>query len=149
MKDHTNDMQSAASDIESGVEQSQRKPHAKKKHRVKIEMRKQSSSMARFFQQVDTIQSDIEALKKATAEVNTLCVQAIHATTTKEENDISKELKLVVGKTNKLAKHTKDLLRRLEQDTKTRKQKGKLKGSDERYVLFHECQTKYRHSRTH
>jgi len=138
MKDHTKDKASKASDIETGNVQ----PHTKKKHRVKIEMRKQPSSMSRFFYQVDTIHSNIEALKEATAEVSTLCDQAIHATTTKEENDISKELKLVVGKANKVAKHTKDLLCRLEQDTKTRKQKGKLKGSDERYVLFHECRTK-------
>ena len=98
----------------------------------KIEMRKDPSSMARFFHHVDTIQSDIEAVKNSTAQIASLREDAVRATTTEEENAISKKLNLIVGQTSKCAKSAKDTLCRLEQDTKNLKKVSKLTPRDER-----------------
>lgn len=133
MKDYLEDMSLRAIENESLDGESQGKSRVKK-HRIKIKRKKKDSSMTRFFQQVDIIQTNIEHLGKATAEVNQLCDQFIHATSTEEENTTSGQLKLVVDKTNKLAKNTKDLMCSLEQDKMTLKAKGKLKSNVERHV---------------
>ena len=105
-------------------------------HGIKMEMTRKSSFMSTFLEQVDTIQSNIQTLQEATRTIHALQEQALYTATTREENQISQQLTLVVDETNKQAKLTKDLLSRLEQDTETLKRKGKIKDGEERYVVI-------------
>jgi hypothetical protein len=90
--------------------------------------------MTHFFEEVETIKSDIQAVKDASAKIEKLSEEAIHATTTEKEQALSKKLKPLVDKTNKRAKRTKNLLGLLKEETKKLKEEGTLKASDERYV---------------
>lgn len=92
------------------------------------------SYMTHFFEEVETIKSDIQDVKDASAKITRLGKEAIHATTTEKEQALSKQLKPIVDKANKQAKRTKDLLGLLREETKKLKEEGNLKVSDERYV---------------
>ena len=94
------------------------------------------SYMIHFFEEVETIKSNIQAIKDASAKITRLSKEAIHATTTEKEKTLSKQLKLTVDKANKQAKRTKDLLGLLKEETKKLKEEGNLKVSDERYVTW-------------
>lgn len=93
---------------------------------------KQPKHMEHFFREVDTIKADIEAVKKATTMIRDLNDQAMQATTTEEENELSRRLRPLVDRTNKQAKNTKNLLGLLKEETKKLKEQGELKQSDER-----------------
>lgn len=137
MKDYTEeDSTFGASDNDSTEDRSTRSTGTKRK--IKIEMRKGPSPMTTFFQQVDGIQTDIETLHEATANVNKLREDFIHAMLVEDEIAISKQIKKIVEKNNKRARQVKDSICRLEQDTKKLAQakKGKLTEGDKRYVLF-------------
>jgi hypothetical protein len=94
----------------------------------------QPSHMTRFFGEVETIKSGIQAVRDASANITKLGLEAIRATTTEKEHAVSKKLKPIVNKTNKQAKQIKCLLRFLKEETSNLKEDGTLRSSDERYV---------------
>jgi hypothetical protein len=96
----------------------------------------QPTYMTHFFGEVETIKSDIQAVKDASTKIEKLSEEAIHATTTEKEQALSQKLKPIVDKTNKRAKRTKNLLGLLKEETKKLKEEGTLKASDERYVAW-------------
>ena len=99
-----------------------------------VKEEEEPSYMIHFFNEVESIKTDIEFVKRATAKITKLSEEAIHATTTEKEQALSKKLKPIVNETNKRAKRTKNLLGLLKEETKNLKAEGKLKASDERYV---------------
>jgi len=99
------------------------------------EEKEEPQYMTHFFNEVETIKADIEFVKRATAKITKLSEEAIHATTTEKEQALSNKLKPIVTETNKRAKRTKNILGLLKEETKNLKAEGKLKPSDERYVV--------------
>ena len=95
---------------------------------------KQPTHMEHFFREVEGIKSDIESVKKATQTIGEINESALHATTTREEEELSNRLRPLVDKTNKQAKRTKNLLGVLKEENKKLKDEGSAKGSDLRYV---------------
>lgn len=98
-----------------------------------VEM-KGPSVMDHFFKEVETIKSDIDAIQKASKKIGNLNDRAMQATTTEEENQLSKELKPVIDKTNQRAKKTKTMLGLLKEETTKLKDSNDIKSSDLRYV---------------
>jgi len=98
------------------------------------ETSKQPKHMEHFFREVETIKVDIEAVTKATKSISKFNEQALQATTTDQENEISRKLRPLVDETNKRAKRTKTLLGLLKEETKKLQDEGKAKQSDVRYV---------------
>mmetsp|Transcript_10841 Transcript_10841/g.25859 ORF Transcript_10841/g.25859 Transcript_10841/m.25859 type:complete len:308 (-) Transcript_10841:256-1179(-) len=95
-----------------------------------IEMQSKPQYMEDFFREVDTIKSDIDAVSKAAKEIGKINEQSMRATTTSEEQKLSKMLKPLIDATNKRAKRTKNLLGLLKQETDQLKEQGKLNASD-------------------
>lgn len=107
-----------------------------------IEMQKQNQTqtpktdyMEDFFRHVDSIKADIDAVTKATKDISKISEQSMRATTTADENKLSKKLKPLIDSTNKRAKGCKNLLGLLKEDTTSLKADGKLNASDIRCVL--------------
>lgn len=100
---------------------------------------KQPTHMEHFFREVESIKDDIEAVKKATTKIGKINEQALAATTTEEENELSRQLRPLVDKTNKQAKRTKNLLGLLKEETEKLKEEKKIKQSDMRYVFTSYC----------
>jgi hypothetical protein len=100
---------------------------------------KQPKHMEHFFREVETIKQDIEAVQKASKQISEFNEAALQATTTEDENAISRKLRPLVDETNKRAKRTKTLLGLLKED------QGKVKPTDLRYVTldssFHQSRT--------
>lgn len=92
--------------------------------RMDKEEPEQPTYMTHFFREVEGIKDDIDAIKKATADIGRINEEAIRATTTEKENQLSKKLRPVVEATNKRAKRTKKMLELLKEET------GKLKDED-------------------
>jgi hypothetical protein len=86
--------------------------------------------MDNFFREVDSIKADIDAVSKASKEIARINEQSMRATTTAEEQSLSKQLKPLIDTTNKRAKRTKNLLGLLKQETDQLKEEGKLNASD-------------------
>jgi hypothetical protein len=92
--------------------------------------------MEDFFREVDTIKADIDAVSQASKDIAKINEQSMQATTTSEEQKLSKMLKPLIDSTNKRAKRTKNLLGLLKQETDQLKEQGKLNASDIRYVII-------------
>ena len=100
---------------ESGdIENQQKKPHY----------------MEDFFREVDSIKADIDAVAQASKEIAKINEQSMRATTSSEENKLSKKLKPLIDSTNKRARRTKTLLGLLNEETEKLKSEGKLNPSD-------------------
>lgn len=101
-----------------------------------IEMQQQQPNskttdyMEDFFRHVDSIKADIDAVTKASKDIAKISEQSMRATTTAEENKLSKKLKPLIDSTNKRAKGCKNLLGLLKEDTTSLKGQGKLNVSD-------------------
>jgi hypothetical protein len=87
-------------DVESGMQQQQQQP----------------KYMESFFNDVDMIKSDVDAIREATKRVGEINEEALKATTTSKEEELSRILKPLIDKTNKRAKRTKNLLALLKED---------------------------------
>lgn len=86
--------------------------------------------MENFFREVDSIKADIDAVSQASKEIAKINEASMRATTTAEEQKLSKRLKPLIDTTNKRAKRTKNLLGLLKQETDQLKEEGKLNASD-------------------
>lgn len=94
----------------------------------------QPEHMEKFFRHVDLVKEDIDAVKNATKQIGEINEEAVLATSTSKESELSGILRPIVDKTNKRAKRTKNLLALLkEENQKLKKEKG-TKASDMRYV---------------
>ena len=105
-----------------------------------IEMQDQQNNhnhyMENFFKEVDSIKADIDAVAQASKDIAKINEQSMRATTTAEEQKLSKKLKPLIDTTNKRAKRTKNLLGLLKEETEKLKAEGTLNGSDIRWVLL-------------
>jgi t-SNARE complex subunit (syntaxin) len=100
-----------------------------------IEMQNQEKDehkqyMEDFFREVDSIKADIDAVAQASKDIAKINEQSMRATTTSEEQKLSKQLKPLIDNTNKRAKRTKNLLGLLKEETDQLKAQGKLNASD-------------------
>ena len=93
-----------------------------------------NSIMDHFFREVDSIKQDIEAVTKATKKIGDINEAALQATTTEQENELSRQLRPLVDNTNKRAKRTKNLLGLLKEENQKLEGEGKIKQSDLRCV---------------
>eukprot|EP00934_Nitzschia_sp_Nitz4_P006399 Nitzschia sp. Nitz4//scaffold14_size191712//49323//50492//NITZ4_001707-RA/size191712-snap-gene-0.128-mRNA-1//1//CDS//3329536879//6389//frame0 len=91
---------------------------------------KQPDFMDDFFRHVDKIKADIDVVAKASKDIEAINEKAMRATTTADENKLSKKLKPLIDSTNKRAKACKNLLGLLKEDTESLKTQGKLNASD-------------------
>jgi hypothetical protein len=91
---------------------------------------KQPKHMEHFFREVETIKQDIEAVQKASKLISEFNESALQATTTEDENAISRKLRPLVDETNKRAKRTKTLIGLLKEENKKLKDEGKAKPTD-------------------
>lgn len=94
----------------------------------------QPKYMETFFKEVEDIKKDIEAVKTATQKIIDIHEEALQATTTDKENELSRKLRPLVDQTNQRAKRTKNLLSLLKEETKKLKDAEEIKQSDLRYV---------------
>ena len=91
---------------------------------------KQPDHMVHFFREVESIKDDIEAVRTASKTIGDINEAALQATTTEQENELSRRLRPVVDETNKRAKRTKTLLGLLKEENKKLQDSGKVKQSD-------------------
>jgi hypothetical protein len=96
------------------------------------QQRKKPQYMEDFFREVDSIKADIDAVSVAAKEIAKINEQSMRATTTSEENKLSKKLKPLIDATNKRAKRTKTLLGLLKEETDKLNSEEKLNASDVR-----------------
>jgi hypothetical protein len=73
--------------------------------------------MEDFFREADSIKNDIDAITKASKDISKINEQSMRATTTAEEQKLSKKLKPLLEATNKRARRTKTLLKLLKEET--------------------------------
>ena len=101
-----------------------------------IEMAEQNKPqyMEIFFREVDGIKKDIDAISRAAKDIGKINEQAMRATTTAEEQKLSKKLKPLIDSTNKRARQTKTLLGLLKEETDKLKKGKKINPSDTRWV---------------
>jgi t-SNARE complex subunit (syntaxin) len=97
---------------------------------------KQPRHMEQFFKEVDSIKNDIEFVHAATRSIGEINEQALQATTTEQENQLSRQLRPLVDDTNKRAKRTKTMLGLLKEDNASLQASGDAKAGDLRYVKF-------------
>jgi hypothetical protein len=98
-----------------------------------VEMaQKKPTFMDHFFREVDNIKADIEAVSQAAKRIDKINEEAMRATTTVEENKLSKQLKPLIDSTNNRAKRTKTLLGLLKEETDKLEKEEKLNASDVR-----------------
>lgn len=90
----------------------------------------QPNYMASFFKDVDDIKADIESVRTATKRVGEINEEAVLATTTSKEDELSKQLKPLIDETNKRAKRTKNILALLKEENAKLKEEGSVKASD-------------------
>jgi hypothetical protein len=99
-----------------------------------IEMQEQKDNhnhyMENFFREVDSIKADIDAVSQASKDIAKINEASMRATTTAEEQKLSKKLKPLIETTNKRAKRTKNLLGLLKEETEKLKADGTLNSSD-------------------
>jgi hypothetical protein len=94
----------------------------------------QPKFMDNFFREVDSIKADIDAVGTATKSIGEINEKSLQATTTEEENDLSKRLRPLIDSTNKRAKRTKTLLGLLKEETVKLKAEENINQSDLRCV---------------
>ena len=90
----------------------------------------QPSHMDHFFNEVESIKEDIDHVKKATRKIGDINEEALQATTTEKENELSNKLRPLIDATNNRAKRTKNLLGLLKEETKKLETEGKINSSD-------------------
>lgn len=95
---------------------------------------KKPTVMEYFFREVDNIKADIDAVTKATKQINKINEQSMRATTSKEESKLSKKLKPLIDATNTRAKRTKTLLSLLKEETEKLEAENKISDPDLRWV---------------
>mmetsp|Transcript_13823 Transcript_13823/g.33460 ORF Transcript_13823/g.33460 Transcript_13823/m.33460 type:complete len:302 (+) Transcript_13823:114-1019(+) len=96
-----------------------------------VEMaQKKVTIMDHFFREVDNIKADIEAVSEAAKTIDKINEEAMRATTTAEENKLSKQLKPLIDSTNKRAQRTKTLLGLLKEESEKLEKEEKLNASD-------------------
>lgn len=96
-----------------------------------VEMaQKKVTIMDHFFREVDNIKADIEAVSDAAKTIDKINEEAMRATTTAEENQLSKQLKPLIDSTNNRARRTKTLLGLLKEESEKLEKEGKLNASD-------------------
>jgi hypothetical protein len=91
---------------------------------------RQPRHMEHFFREVEGIKDDIEAVKAATRVIGEINDEAIRATTSEEETELSNRLRPLIDGTNKRAKRTKTMLSLLKEETKKLTDEEKIKQSD-------------------
>jgi hypothetical protein len=130
-KHHDDGGEEEEGDVELGKQQQQQQ--------------QQPKYMESFFQDVDNIKADVDAIRDATQRVGEINEEAIKATTTSKEEELSRALKPLIDKTNKRAKRTKNLLALLKEENIQLVKEGKAPGgggvapSDLRYeAIFFE-----------
>ena len=89
--------------------------------------------MDTFFQQVDAIKADIDAVHTATTTIGRINEESMRATTTVEEQKLSTQLKPLIQNTNQRAQRTKQVLKLLKEETDTFRQEERVKDADLRY----------------
>lgn len=94
----------------------------------------QPEHMEKFFRHVDFVKEDIDAVKEATKRIGEINEEAVLATTTSKESELSRILRPIVDETNKRAKRTKNLLALLKEENEKLKKEKDTKASDMRYV---------------
>jgi hypothetical protein len=99
------------------------------------ECAKAPSPMDHFFREVETIKDDIEFVKNASRLLLEYSEAAIHATTSEEETEISRQVRPLIDATNKRAKRSKTLLGLLKEESQKLQTNGKINSSDLRYVV--------------
>lgn len=134
MNDRLGDLPAwAAEDSDEFENEGPSNSNGKKKKEGDIEMAEvnaQPKHMEHFFREVESIKNDIEAVKKASKAIGDINEAALQATTSEEENELSRKLRPLVDETNKRAKRTKTLLGLLKEENKKLKDEGKAKQSD-------------------
>lgn len=90
----------------------------------------QPSFMDHFFNEVESIKEDIDHVKKATRKIGDINEEALQATTTEKENELSNKLRPLIDSTNNRAKRTKNLLGLLKEETKKLETEQKINSSD-------------------
>lgn len=96
-----------------------------------VEMaQKKPTFMDHYFREVDNIKADIEAVSRAAKAIDSINDQAMRATTTAEENKLSKQLKPLIDATNNRARRTKTLLGLLKEETEKLEAEKELNASD-------------------
>lgn len=103
---------------------------------IEMQTQQKTDYMEDFFRHVDSIKADIDVVSKASKDIAKINEQSMRATTTSDENKLSKKLKPLIDSTNKRAKGCKNLLGLLKEDTNSLKASGKLNASDIRYVAL-------------
>mmetsp|Transcript_14883 Transcript_14883/g.21241 ORF Transcript_14883/g.21241 Transcript_14883/m.21241 type:complete len:346 (-) Transcript_14883:281-1318(-) len=97
-----------------------------------VQQQQQPKYMESFFKDVDAIKADVDAIRDATKRVGEINEEAIKATTTSKEEELSRLLKPLIDKTNKRAKRTKNLLALLKEENQNLKNDKEVKASDMR-----------------
>eukprot|EP00521_Asterionellopsis_glacialis_P008242 CAMPEP_0195284104 /NCGR_PEP_ID=MMETSP0707-20130614/2426_1 /TAXON_ID=33640 /ORGANISM="Asterionellopsis glacialis, Strain CCMP134" /LENGTH=319 /DNA_ID=CAMNT_0040343399 /DNA_START=238 /DNA_END=1197 /DNA_ORIENTATION=+ len=86
--------------------------------------------MTHFFNEIDGIKGDIDAVKDGTKRIGEINEEALQATSTAKEAELSDLLQPLINKTNKKAKRTKTLLGLLKEENEKLKESGEIKASD-------------------
>jgi hypothetical protein len=92
----------------------------------------QPKFMESFFKDVDGIKADIDVIRNATKKVGEINEEAILATSTAREEELSNQLKPLIDQTNKRAKRTKNLLALLKEENKKLEGEKTVTASDMR-----------------
>lgn len=118
--DSSDDEDDLALDVETGNNNNKNEPPTNNK----------INYMEHFFREMDNIKNDLGAVGQATRAIRDLHEQALSATTTADEERLSRQLKPIIEATNNRAKRTKTLLGLLNQETQKLREDGTLKESD-------------------
>jgi len=90
----------------------------------------QPKYMVNFFKDVDDIKADIDVIIKSTRKIKEISEEAVLATTTDRENELSAQLKPLVDHTNRKAKRAKNILALLKEENSELVEKEDVKASD-------------------
>ena len=118
MNDRLGDLPSWAQDSDSEEDDVEKQASQQPKH------------MQHFFREVESIKTDIDAVKRATKKINQTNEAVLQATTTEEENSLSGKLRPLIEKTNNQAKRTKTMLGLLKEETEKLQANNDIKQSD-------------------
>jgi hypothetical protein len=135
MNDRLGDLPAWAQDENGdGSDHFENEPHRKGGDIEMGSSSQQPKHMEHFFREVESIKNDIEGVKKASKQIQSMNDAVLAATTSEEENELSKQLRPIIEATNKRAKRTKTLLGLLKDETKKLEQENSIKQTDLRYV---------------
>ena len=79
---------------------------------------KGNEHLSDFFNDVEVVKRNIAIIKEATRKIIEINQNVVQATTADKESDYSSELESVISETNKKAAGTKQLLQKMQEDTK-------------------------------